>query len=433
MLYYLQSYSVVLIETLCCIIFFEIFKNKNTWTSRWIAILCLSILSCTEAILLREQILIRQIAETGLTFLIMFFYLKSKIGKCLVLSVAFQGLLCLADFIIILIYPWLLQSGAEESEAENFLIVILAKLFLFLIIMIMNTMLQHNYTKYISEKDWLIFLIMPLSSIAIILVFLKNIRFVIGTDLEQFFAWLASGLVCMNIVMFYFMQNVGKREYLLHEKALLELETRNQLKLYETISEQVQNQRKLSHEYKNQLTCIQSLCVTEEYEQLREYLKQINGEALHDLDYIDTKNAFANAVLNAKHEEATRKNILVVYKINDLSKLTINSSDLVILLSNLLNNAIEACEKCSKERNVKIKCIFEDDELILSIKNTYNGKLNKIGENLYTTKEKDIESHGTGLKNVIYIIEKNEGYYAIKHTDNEFWISVVIPQTNSAI
>lgn len=433
MLYYLQSYLVVLIETFCCIIFFEIFKSKTTWKSMWIAIFFLSILSCAEAVLLREQILIRQIAETGLTFLIMFFYLKPKIGKCLVLSTAFQSLLCLADFITLLIYPWLLQSGTDESETENLLIVTLSKLFLFFIIIIMNIMFQHDYTSYINGKDWFIFLIMPFFSIITIIIFIKNINFVIGTDLEQFLAWLALGLAGMNIAMFYFMQNIGKREYLLHEKALLGLETKNQLKLYETISKQVQNQRKLSHEYKNQLICIQSLCATEEYGQLKKYLQQINGEILHNLDYIDTGHTFINAVLNAKYEEAIRKNILVVCKINDLSGLTMNSSDLVILLSNLLNNAIEACEKCNTERNIKIKCIYENDELILSIKNTYNGKLNEIGENLYTTKEQDRENHGIGLKNVIQIIEKNDGYYAVEHTDTEFWISVIIPQTNSAI
>ncbi len=110
--------------------------------------------------------------------------------------------------------------------------------------------------------------------------------------------------------------------------------------------EKVQDQRKLSHEYKNQITCIQALCETGEYDKLKEYLGQINGEVLHDLDYIDTNHVFVNAVLNAKYQEAAERDILFVCKINDLSGVTMNSSDLVVLLSNLLNNAIEACEKC---------------------------------------------------------------------------------------
>lgn len=438
MLYYLQSYLFVLVETICCVIFFEIFENKdkenkNAWIARWITILCLSILTFAEANIFQNQMVIRLFTDIGLTTLIMLFYMKERVSKCFVLCIIFEGLMWLADFITILINPFLAQSKIEESEIRNFLIIILSKMLLFLIIIIIKNVFHHNTAKYIRGKDWLFFLVMPFFSVGTTIIFIKNISLVTGTDLEWIFALLALGLAGMNIVMFYFMQNIGKREYLLHENALLELETKNQLKLYETISEQVQNQRKLSHEYKNQLICIQSLCATEEYGQLKEYLQQINGEVLHDLDYIDTGHTFINAVLNAKYEEAIRKNISLVCKINDLSELTMSSSDLVILLSNLLNNAIEACEKCNTERNIKIKCIYENDELILSIKNTYNGKLNEIGKNLYTIKEQDRENHGIGLKNVIQIIEKNDGYYAVEHTDTEFWISVIVPQTNSAI
>src|SRR5699024_3900047 len=104
-------------------------------------------------------------------------------------------------------------------------------------------------------------------------------------------------LIGMNIAMFYFMRNIGRRENLLHEKELFELETQNKLQLYEAISERAEDQRKLSHEYKNQITCMQSLCEKGEYDRLKEYLAQISGETLHDMDYIDTNHVFVNAVL----------------------------------------------------------------------------------------------------------------------------------------
>ena len=44
-------------------------------------------------------------------------------------------------------------------------------------------------------------------------------------------------------------------------------------------------------------------------------------------------------------EEAISKNIVFVFKVNDLSKIVIKDEDLVVILANLLNNAIEACEK----------------------------------------------------------------------------------------
>ena len=381
-----------------------------------------------EAHLLQENVFIRLFVDAGVTALILSFYFREKLGKCFILSVVFVGLLWSTDFITILIYPAVLQDTTEQSEGRNFLLVILSKLFLFFILVILNHIFRHNDIKYMRGRDWLTFLTMPFFSIAITFVFIRNIQSVIGTEMEKVFAGLAFGLVCMNIIMFYFMQSIGKREYLLREKALLELEVRDKLQLYEAISEKVQDQRRVSHEYKNQLTCMQLLCEREEYENLRQYLKQINGDVLHDLDYIDTNQVFVNAVLNAKYEEAVRNHILVVCKVNDLSGLTMAASELVVLLSNLCNNAIEACVKCEGERRIKLKCVYEEDELILSIRNTYNGELHKTGKYFRTTKVEESQSHGIGLRNVIQIIEKNNGYYAIDYTENKFQISIIIPQ-----
>ena len=101
---------------------------------------------------------------------------------------------------------------------------------------------------------------------------------------------------------------------------------------------------------------------------------------------------------------------------------------MVVLLSNLLNNAIEACKKCSGIRKLTLKCVYEQGDFILSVKNSYDGTLKLVGGTLYTTKKSNWEGHGIGLKNVIKIVEKNKGNYAMDYTDTEFNISIVIPQ-----
>ena len=262
----------------------------------------------------------------------------------------------------------------------------------------------------------------------ILIAIAKNAEFVTNVKLEQFFWILSIGLVSINILMFYFMQSIGKRGYLLKERALLELETRNQMHLYETITEKMQEQRKISHEYKNQLTCIQALCKTKEYDELTQYVDRISEDVLHDLDYIDTNHVLINSVLNVKYQEAMENDILFICKINDLSQLTMDASEIVVLLSNLLNNAIEACKKCNGKRFLKLKCVYEAGDFILSVRNSYDGQLNIVGEQLHTTKKKNRESHGIGLKNVQQIIKKNKGYYVMNYTDTEFYISIIIPQ-----
>ena len=62
-----------------------------------------------------------------------------------------------------------------------------------------------------------------------------------------------------------------------------------------------------------------------------------------------------------------------------------SDEDIVILLSNLLNNAIEASEN-TEEKIVKFKFAIEDGKIILSVKNTYDRKPNEVSGELLTTK-----------------------------------------------
>lgn len=86
-----------------------------------------------------------------------------------------------------------------------------------------------------------------------------------------------------------------------------------------------------------------------------------------------------------KYYESTSKGILFLCKVNDMSKINMKNKDIALLLSNLLNNAIEACEKIEGQKYIKIKLILKNNKLILSVKNPYNGKLFRINDQLGTS------------------------------------------------
>lgn len=308
----IQSYIIVFIETICCIIFCEIFGKKESdkeifWLSRWMIVIYLSVLTWCTAIIFASNMIVKYSVVILLSAVFYMLYRKWKFGKCIVLSTIFQSILLIADFITILIKK---STIGSETDLEKFIVIVLSKLILFLIILVINNMFRKNDTVYIKENEWLIFLIMPFFTMMILIAIAKNAEFVTNVKLEQFFWILSIGLVSINILMFYFMQSIGKRGYLLKERALLELETRNQMHLYETITEKMQEQRKISHEYKNQLTCIQALCKTKEYDKLTQYVDRISEDVLHDLDYIDTNHVLINSVLNVKYQEAMENDIL---------------------------------------------------------------------------------------------------------------------------
>ena len=68
-------------------------------------------------------------------------------------------------------------------------------------------------------------------------------------------------------------------------------------------------------------------------------------------EVIDVNNTVLNVVLNQKYRLAKSKDIALYFQVNDLSGLWMKDAGCdVISLSNLLDNAIEACEKldCNK-------------------------------------------------------------------------------------
>ena len=113
---------------------------------------------------------------------------------------------------------------------------------------------------------------------------------------------------------------------------------------------------------------------------------------------------------------------------NDLSEIILDDTDIVLILSNLFDNAIEACEKCAGKRMLKFKVLLENDEVILSMKNTYNGVILKNGENFLTTKnDYNNDTHGIGLNNIRKTVDQYNGFYSISYDEKEFHIFIDIP------
>ncbi|MDE5777423.1 MAG: hypothetical protein K2I10_02770 [Lachnospiraceae bacterium] len=173
----------------------------------------------------------------------------------------------------------------------------------------------------LQDADWLKFLFFPLFTICIITAMISNgIEDMIAHG-NALFIVISVGLVGMNIVVFYLLNDIVFKEKKIREKRMFELETKKQLKLYETLSQNIDKQRKLSHEYQNQINLIQELCQKGLINELKKYLAEINGEIKHDMDCIETHHHIINTVINQKYYESTSKGILFLCKINDMSKM----------------------------------------------------------------------------------------------------------------
>lgn len=98
--------------------------------------------------------------------------------------------------------------------------------------------------------------------------------------------------------------------------------------------------------------------------------------------------------------------IIFIFQLNDLSDLNMEDEDLIIILSNLLNNAIEACEQCQCKKVIKLKFVREEEVAIISCKNTYEHEIIYKNNQIQTSKQK----YSSGL----YNYSKYQSYFVRK-------------------
>lgn len=432
MLNYVQGIVLTALEIICCKIFFESFGKKRYESSlRNCIIIFSTIISCYLVVLaLYNKFIIKQILVIVAIAMFMSIYVKAKLIKSIVLSLLFQGLLLSIDYLTFWVNISLFKSIADINKSYLIgasMIVVMAKLVLFMTVVIIRKKTGDKTADVLSNADFLRFMFFPISTVFTIIALIDTSGNGANQRQNDVFLAISLCLACMNILLFYLINDILKREIRVRESDIFRLRAKNQTDMYRSISENFVKQRRRTHEYKNQILCIESLINAENYAELKNYIKNISGNLSTELDYIKTNNVIVDAILNSKYRETLENCIMFIFQLNDLSTLGIEDEDIVVILSNLLSNAIEACEKYSGKKVIKLKFIKEGDDIIISVKNTYNGELEIRDGEIQTSKLYDSDEHGIGIKNIIAVIEKYQGSYTIQNDKEEFYFSIMLP------
>ena len=427
----MQSVLLIFIEIICCKIFYETFGEERY--KGWINVMqFILLLSSTYffVYIFSKHFLIRQIAVILIFSAFMLWHVKISMKKSFVLAILFDALLLAMDSLAFLIMSWLsldMKISEQQHAIASVLAYLLVKVILFFLILVIRKRFAKKSMEKMLDTEWLRFLFFPIFTIAAITAMLSVFKYVQTVEQANLLAVIAFGMVGMNILVFYLINDIMEREVRMHENKVFQIQAKNQLEMYRSISENFDNLKRKTHEFKNQISCIESLLDKKNYSKLEEYVKKIYGSLNNEPDAINTNNVIVNAILNTKYQEAETKGIVFVFRVNDLSELKIKDEDVVTILANLLNNAIEACETCEDKKVIKFKFIKEDDMIIIAVKNTFNYDVVYENGEIKSTKTFSVDEHGVGIKNVLKIIEKYGGAYVIEDKNKEFFFSIIIP------
>lgn len=206
---------------------------------------------------------------------------------------------------------------------------------------------------------------------------------------------------------------------------IVELQTEQAQKHLDEVRSIHAEMRGYKHDFHHHLQTLRGQLEAGEYDRALRYIDELDDDLQHVDTLLKTGNISADAILSAKLSQAKNRNIQVTVKAQIPDRLAVSDVELGIILGNLLDNAIESCEKVAEpERFIRIYCKMKGKMLYFSMINAA-GEKQKKHSSLFLTGKRGL--HGFGLKRVENIIESHGGWCKYNSEDGAFTSEFLVP------
>jgi hypothetical protein len=286
---------------------------------------------------------------------------------------------------------------------------------------------RHYHIRMLKKKP-LIVLSCAAILVFICLIFMFNNISEFDAQANNVFIWLAAGLLFIMIGIFLmyemFIREEARNLDLSARLQRLELESH----YFRELSAMHADLRTWRHEYDNNLIALRALIEGKSPEKALEYLDRVSVDSVRESVMLQTGSPVLDAVVSSKLLLARSRGIDVsiqaVYPENN----RVEDNDLCAIAGNLLDNAIEACERMGETqqtRFISFSLLMKGKNLVLSILNSYDGEIKRDRERFVTLKDKRF--HGIGIQYVDSIVDKYQGHVLREYRDCVFETHVMLP------
>ena len=231
-------------------------------------------------------------------------------------------------------------------------------------------------------------------------------------------------IIISALVTVCYLVFTGSRELFTYKSHMQMLETKNGLLLdsYLNIESYISQIAFIKHEMRNHLLAINILLNEGDHERLILYLASIQDAYIMPAEPVFCGHKLIQSMLGHARQRAYQIGIDLSIEVTMLPQISITDADIVSLLMNLLNNALESCERISSpdKRWITVDINCRGPYLYVSVKNAlYHEILHSKSNNLVTTK-KDSTFHGYGVSVVKNVAKKYDGFTSFEYKGNSF-------------
>lgn len=189
-------------------------------------------------------------------------------------------------------------------------------------------------------------------------------------------------------------------------------------------------QRKMTHDFRACLATLSGLLEQEDLPAARAYLEELKVRQTERVLLVNTHNAAIDAILNQKGYAGQKRGIDLRFTVNDLSAVQLPAVDVTLVLGNLLDNALEACDALPpQDRWVEVRVIYHarGNPPVLSLSVVNPSRPVTVVNGQIPTGKGDPLRHGYGLGNVRDILARYRAEATVFYEEGQFVFSADWP------
>lgn len=348
---------------------------------------------------------------------------RSDLVKCIFESILLMSYWAIVDNLFLLSSVSLAHQNLElllENPYAYYMLCFSAKIIEFFgVILLCFWIKTHLRAQAASWVDWLRSLFFPCASL-LISRFLLRILY-IEPKASQSLLLCTIILLFANVMSIFLLDYMEKHQLAIRDNAILRQNLKTERDGIAAWMDAYKEQRKQSHDFQNQLSVLRGMIENNtSRSDFAQYLDRLLTIELPATLYINTHRPVADVLFSQKSSIAKNKNIEFSTQLDDLSNFPLPDDALVVVLSNLLDNAINAADKTpdGKRRYILVKMRVGEEDSYLYVENS-TGKPVQIIENRVIGVEPSSLEHGYGLQNIAAMLNRHNAIYAIDYREDD--------------
>lgn len=240
----------------------------------------------------------------------------------------------------------------------------------------------------------------------------------------EFIILFLSGCFLLDIYIAFVFYRISVVRETEKENALLRQQSDLQMSVYQDLQNRYERSMKIIHDAKKHVSALEGLIQSENIEEAKQYKKSLYQEFDKLQLSFHHKSKVLTVIINNELIKAENYNIKINLIIDNIDMSFLSDIDITTIVSNILDNAIEAVAELPKEKR-KILFIIKEKMncLVIHVENPYKN-IEQSKNRFVSTKSGHL---GIGLKNIESTVNKYGGMFAVNISDDNFVNLITIP------